>query len=107
MQVVDVGGRWIAVTKEGDWWGSRIYLDEAPGPSGPWTTVGVIEPRPLGRPRLFNTYFASLAVTADGPLVVGLSNNRWDGRRTSAYRPTFQDLSTAPWTWTQDSWTAP
>jgi hypothetical protein len=107
MQVVHVRGRWLAVTKDGDWWGSRIYLDEAPGPTGPWTTVGITEAQPLGRPRLFNTYFANLAITADGGLVVGVSNNRWDGRRTRSYRPTFQDLTATPWTWTQASWTAP
>jgi hypothetical protein len=107
MQVLHVRGRWLAATKEGDWWGSRIYLDEAPGPTGPWTTVAITEPRPLGLPRSFNTYFANLVIAPDGRLVLGVSNNRWDGRRSPAYRPTFQDLTATPWTWVQDSWVAP
>ena len=28
MQIAHVDGRWIAVTKEGDWWGDTIYLDQ-------------------------------------------------------------------------------
>jgi hypothetical protein len=107
MQVVHVRGRWLAVTKDGDWWGSRIYLDEAPAATGPWNTVGITDPRPLGRARLFNTYFANLAVANDGRLVLGLSNNRWDGRRSTAYRPTFQDLTAVPWTWLDPTWVAP
>jgi hypothetical protein len=107
MQVIHVDGRWLAVTKEGDWWGSRVYLDEAPGPAGPWSTVALTSPRPLGRPKLFNTYFAQLAAGIDGRLVLGISNNRWDGRRTTGYRPTFQDLAAVRWEWIAPGWSAP
>jgi hypothetical protein len=95
MQIAYVDGRWIAVTKEGDWWGDTIYLDRAPAPTGPWTTEGVVRPEPLGPEH--NTYFASLVPGADGRVVVGLSNNRWDGQHADTYRPTFRTLPLSRW----------
>ena len=42
-----------------------------------------------------NTYFASIIDIdpASGSLIIGLSHNRWDGRQSSVYRPTFQTLT--------------
>ena len=64
MQITFAHGRWIAVTKEGDWWGSTIYLDRASRPTGPWTTTATITPEPLGDEDEMNTYFASVVVGA-------------------------------------------
>jgi hypothetical protein len=97
MQVQHVGARWIAVTKEGDWWGSRIYLDTAPAPTGPWITTAVLPAAPLASAATHNTYFASFGPTLDGRVVVALSNNRWDGRRTDDYRPTFRSVPLRRW----------
>lgn len=97
MQIVHTGKRWMAVTKEGDWWGSRLYFDRAPGPTGPWTTVSVETVVPLGPSDLYNTYFASLAVGAAGQLVIGISNNRFDGIHDGNYRPTFVDVDASRW----------
>ena len=95
MQIAHVDGRWIAVTKEGDWWGDTIYLDQAPSPTGPWTTEEVLTPTPLGPDH--NTYFASLVPGAARQIVVGLSNNRWDGQRSDTYHPTFRTLPLSRW----------
>ena len=95
MQVAHVDGRWIAVTKEGDWWGDTIYLDQAPSPTGPWSTEGILTPTPLGPEH--NTYFASLIPDAARQIVVGLSNNRWDGQPSDAYHPTFRTLPLSRW----------
>ena len=90
MQIANVDGKWVAATKEGDWWGSRIYVDVSKRPMGPWTTVGVIDattPNPEE-----NNYFASIVETGPGYIVIGLSHNRWDGARSTIYRPTFQNF---------------
>ena len=59
MQIAYADGRWIAVTKEGDWWGTTIYLDQAPGRPGRGPPRHGRTPTPLGD-RDHNTYFASL-----------------------------------------------
>jgi hypothetical protein len=95
MQIALVEGHWIAVTKEGDWWGTTTYLDTAPSPMGPWTSVAAIPAESFGSD--FNTYFASIvAGDADG-IVVGLSNNRWDGAASNAYHPTFSVIPLSRW----------
>lgn len=86
-QVTRIGDRWVAVTKEGDWWGDRIFVDVADQPTGPFRTATVIdasEPDPD-----LNNYFAGVVATDGGELVIALSHNRWDGRRSDVYRPTF------------------
>ena len=92
-QVARAGTRWIAVTKEGDWWGSRIYVDVAVSPTGPWRTVAVVDAAAPNADE--NTYFASIIEVdpASGSLVIGLSHNRWDGAESSVYRPTFQTVT--------------
>ena len=97
MQVTYAHGRWIAVTKEGDWWGSIMYLDRASRPTGPWTTTARVRPAPLGDPDDVNTYFASIVAVHWRTVVIGISNNRWDGRHSSAYRPTFTEVPMATW----------
>ena len=97
MQITFAHGRWIAVTKEGDWWGSTIYLDRASRPTGPWTTTATITPEPLGDADEMNTYFASVVAVDWKTVVVGLSNNRWDGRPSADYRPTFLAVPLAMW----------
>jgi hypothetical protein len=90
-QVTHTADRWIAITKEGDWWGSRIYLDAAPRATGPWTTVAILNAATVGPAE--NNYFASIITVDDhGGIVIGLSHNRWDGAQSSTYRPTFQTL---------------
>ena len=95
MQITRVDGRWIAVTKEGDWWGDTVYLDRAPSPAGPWTTAAVVQPEPLGPDH--NTYFASIVFDVGGDVVVGLSNNVWDGHSPDTYRPTFTAIPLSRW----------
>lgn len=90
-QVVWTGSEFLAVTKEGDWFGNTIYLDRAPTATGPWTTYARV-PAPLKCERTTcNNYFASWIPSngVDGPLVVGLSHNRWDGQLSDINRPTF------------------
>jgi hypothetical protein len=83
------GRQFVAVTKEGDWWGDTLYVDVAPAAQGPWRTVAAIPtlPRCVG----CNNYFASIVPwrAAGGALIVGLSNNTWSGPYTGWYNPTF------------------
>jgi len=97
MQFAYANGRWLAVTKEGDWWGTTVYLDRAARPTGPWTTASRLRPRALGDPSEHNTYFASVVAVHWWTAVVGLSNNRWDGRPSADYRPTFVTVPLAAW----------
>jgi hypothetical protein len=87
-QVRYEGGRFIAVTKEGDWWGDTIYLDVAPTAAGPFTTYATLKVTP--RCADCNTYFASfLPGRVNGRLQLGLSNNSFEGPFTGWYSPTF------------------
>jgi hypothetical protein len=97
MQITYTGRCWISITKVGDWWGGSIYLDSARSPVGPWHTTSIRVVRPLGAPNLYNTYFASFLWRSGTSYVIGLSNNRWDGAPTSAYRPTFTTLPATAW----------
>lgn len=90
-QVHHDGSRFVAVTKEGDWWGDTIYVDAAPAAQGPWRTIAAIPVPP--RCSICNTYFASfLAPPAPGRLVIGLSNNVFPGNDLTAYFPSILEL---------------
>ena len=41
-QMYLVDGKWVAVTKVGDWFGNTIEIDTASAPQGPYTTVRTI-----------------------------------------------------------------
>jgi hypothetical protein len=97
MQIAHVHGCWIAVTKVDDWWGDWIHLDWARTPHGPWRTATVIPATTLGPSSTYNTYFASFIGRTRKARVIGLSNNRWDGAPSSAYRPTFRGLPLTAW----------
>jgi hypothetical protein len=97
MQFSRLGRAWIAVTKVGDWFGDSIYLDRARSPVGPWRTTAVIRVSPLGSPSTHNTYFASFMSGTRTSRIIGLSNNRWDGVLSRAYRPTFVDIPLDRW----------
>jgi hypothetical protein len=91
-QVAVVDGRFVAVTKVGDWWGREIVLDAAPAPEGPWTTYDRVRIEP--ECDRCNTYFASVVpFGADGSsFVVGLSCNVWgpvELDHYAHYRPMF------------------
>jgi hypothetical protein len=79
----------------GDWWGDTIYFDRAPSPVGPWTTMGTLQPTPLGSDH--NTYFASFVRSSANDIVIGLSNNVWGGHRSDSYRPTFTSVPLSRW----------
>ena len=87
VSVQQFGAGFIAVSKEGDWWGTTIYVDTAPSATGPWTTVATLTPEPKCAD--CNTYFASLMPwrQRDGALVVGLSNNAWDMQGVAYEQP--------------------
>ncbi len=89
------GHRYLAVTKDSDWFGLQVFVDRAPDPWGPWTTYDVVSPP--AKCEGCNTYFASWVPwrNVDGSLIIGLSHNRWNGHFTSAYRPTFLTVASA------------
>ena len=92
-QIIHKNGKWLAVTKLDDWWGSEILIESAVHPTGPYTTL---ERRPV-RAKCddeCNTYFSSWIDgqnlgRANDPLIISLSHNRWDGEASHVYRPTF------------------
>jgi hypothetical protein len=90
------GHQFLSVTKDSDWFGERVFVDRAPNPWGPWTTYDSILPPP--KCGGCNTYFASWVPwrNDDGSLIIGLSHNRWNGRVSTAYRPTFLTVAAAP-----------
>ena len=88
-QMYLLDGKWIAITKVGDWFGTRIEIDVATQPQGPYTTV-----RTIATPAKCdgcNTYFASLLPYrgSDGSLLIGISNNVFGPVDLSRYHPTF------------------
>ncbi len=95
MSVQWFGDVWVSVTKIDDWWGDVIYVDSAPAPEGPWTTVQTI---PVAKDRKCQqgcgNYSAFLMPWLDsaGNMVIGLSNGAdyalWLANG-SLYRPTF------------------
>lgn len=88
-QVAVLDGRFVAVTKEGDWWGNIIHLDVAPAPEGPWTTYW--STFVLAECEQCNNYFASIVpYGADHEsFVIALSCNVWNGHDLAHYNPTF------------------
>lgn len=92
-QIALLDGRFVAVTKVGDWWGETIVLDVAPAAEGPWRTVDTIPVEP--ECDSCNTYFASVVpYGADqNSFVVGLSCNTWGGHDHDHYTPTFFRLA--------------
>lgn len=91
-QVHHDGTRFVALTKEGDWWGDTIYVDVADNAQGPWRTIGRLPLTP--RCDDCNTYFASfIGAPSPGLIRVGLSNNVFRGGDRSAYFPMVFDLA--------------
>ncbi len=91
------GHTFVSVSKEGDWWGTTIYVDIARSPVGPWKTLAKV--RPTTKCADCNTYFASLMPWRqdNGSLVVALSNNAWDMRGVAfdnpwIYRNSFLEI---------------
>jgi hypothetical protein len=82
-----LGGTFVSVAKEGDWWGTTIYVDIAPSAVGPWTHAAVVVPTP--KCAACNTYFASVMPwrESNGALVIALSNNAWEMRRDAYPNP--------------------
>ena len=90
-QVHHDGTRFVAVTKEGDWWGDTIYVDVAPAAQGPWRTIATVPLTP--RCSICNTYFASFVATpTPGRLLIGLSNNTFPAIDLTGYFPTLLEL---------------
>jgi hypothetical protein len=82
-------GRYVAVTKVGDWFGRTIEIDIASQPQGPFTTVRTIAV-PAACPTC-NNYFATILPfgTSDGSWIIGLSNNVFGPVDLARYDPTF------------------
>jgi hypothetical protein len=88
-QMYLLNGKWVAITKVGDWFGTKIEIDVADRPQGPYRNV-----RTIATPAKCdgcNTYFASLLPYpgSDGSMLIGLSNNVFGPINMSRYHPTF------------------
>lgn len=92
-QVQRIGDVFVAVTKQGDWFGDTVTVDVSRSAHGPWTPVEEIRVTPLCEEDC-NTYFASIVSTSSpgSRIVVGLSNNTWSGELSNWYRPTFLSI---------------
>ena len=95
-QVAVLDGRFVAVTKVGDWWGNTIALDTAAAPEGPWHTYGEIEVE--ADCARCNTYFASFVPFGQrtDSVMIGLSRNTFDGDDLDRYSPRFLRVPTPP-----------
>lgn len=103
MSVQWFGDVYVSVTKENEWWGSRLIVDRAPAPQGPWTTVTTRSVVGDMKCASCGNYGASLLpwLNPDGRMIVALSSGSdfalW---RQDAwiYRPTFHtfDVPVAP-----------
>ena len=81
-QVMWDGTSFLAIVKEGDWWGTDIVVASSAAPTGPFEVRTRI-PQPLRcEPAICNTYFASWLPWRESPttLTWSLSNNRWERR---------------------------
>lgn len=99
-QITHRNGRWLAVTKLDDWWGSEVVIESAIHPTGPYVEVERRRVSPKCAEDC-NTYFSSWieGQNSGGPndlLIVSLSHNRWDGEASHVYRPTFDLVAPPP-----------
>jgi hypothetical protein len=99
-QFVLKNGRWLALTKIDDWFGSEIVIESAIHPIGPYFEV---ERRTAARKCVAecNTYFSSWIDAQNlgrpnDPLIISLSHNRWDGLPSHVYRPTYDIVLPPP-----------
>ena len=103
MSVQWFGDVFVSVTKENEWWGTRLIVDRAPAPQGPWTTVTTRSVLGDMKCSTCGNYGAFLMPWLDqnGKMVVALSSGGdFDLWRQNArlYRPTFHtfDVPNAP-----------
>ncbi len=99
-QIIEKNGRWLAVTKLDDWWGSEIVIESAVHPTGPYVEVERRRVTPKCAVEC-NTYFSSWIdgqnlERPNDPLIISLSHNRWDGEASYVYRPTFDVVIPPP-----------
>jgi hypothetical protein len=89
------GGEFVAVTKDGDWFGDTILFSRAPNAQGPWTTYARVPAVPKCDRTVCNTYFASWIPLTDGRGndVIGLSHNVWGGELSWVNRPSYLGIA--------------
>ncbi|NNE11084.1 MAG: hypothetical protein HKN41_02440 [Ilumatobacter sp.] len=95
-QIEWTGARFVSVNQEGDWWGDTVLLSESQHPTGPFEVYDTMSARP--KCAECNTFFANWVPAGavgrtDRTFVISLAHNRWDGRITSLYRPSFHRVS--------------
>jgi hypothetical protein len=94
-EFLHTNGRWLAITKIDDWFGTDIVIESAVHPAGPYVEI---ERRRAGAKcdhTECTTYFSSWI---DGQnlggshdvLITSLSHNRWNGEPSWVYRPTYE-----------------
>ena len=83
-------GKYVAITKVGDWFGDTIEIDVASQPAGP-VHDGAHDRRPgrSARPATTTSRRILPFGSSDGSWIVGLSNNMFGPVDLSRYDPTF------------------
>lgn len=92
------GDVYVNASKEGDWWGSHLYIDVARRPQGPWTEVRAIPlPADHGSETTYGAWIMPWLDPSNGKMVIGHSNFVWtpsralrDGR---LYRVSFLNVA--------------
>jgi hypothetical protein len=97
MSVQWFGDTFVSVTKENEWWGTRLVVDRAPAPQGPWTTVATRSVLADMKCQTCGNYGAFLLPWLDerGKMIVALSSGgNFELWRSNAwlYRPTFHSF---------------
>ena len=100
-QFLHKNGRWLAITKIDDWFGTDIVIESAVHPAGPYVEI---ERRRAGAKcdhTECTTYFSSWidGQNLGGPhdvLITSLSHNRWNGEPSWVYRPTYEVVFPPP-----------
>ena len=93
-QFLHKNGRWLAITKIDDWFGTDIVIESAVHPAGPYVEIERRRARAKCDHTECNTYFSSWidGQNLGGPhdvLIASLSHNRWNGEPSWVYRPTY------------------
>lgn len=97
MDVLRYGAVYVNVTKVDEWWGTKVLVDRASRPQGPWTTVQTIDIVARRKCSQCGIYHAHLLPYRDASnrMVLSLSNGSpftlWQ-RNAFLYRPTFLAL---------------
>lgn len=92
------GDVYVNASKEGDWWGTRLFIDVAARPQGPWTQVRAIAlPAEHGSDTTYGASIMPWLDPANGKMVIAHANFVWKPARAwrngRLYRISFLNVA--------------